>query len=474
MATTKSVTALLLLMFASSAVDAQVENPTNGHFYFIAGERASFEDSRLLAEAVGGALLAVNDDLEQLWIADQVLGLPHSYWLGLSDEEEEGAFLWDSGEPFDYQNWQAGEPDNGDGAAPEDAGRLGVSPGRSWYDDSVLSGLNRPIIEYLEAPTPPVSNLEATPQLNSVSLSWQNPLDFDIIEIYRGGRLIDVAPGSATEAYDPYAEIPTADYWVIGRVGQLPATPALISSQAIDLNYILYISQVIVAEGQLAEVAVGLSHVEPAFGWSYGACHEATELELLSVDIGSGTTSSGWGGQGPAFYSAQLLPGGFTVGVVVDFDHPTMALEERVLDIATYQGVAAVPFESALNFCDSLGSPPVEVAVISPTAQSHLPVQDGGSVEIRRREFIRADTNSTGTVDIADPLFLAAYLFSDGETPACLVSADVNSDLAVDVSDVISSLMHLFSGGPAPAAPYPLCGSEPSVSLDCAIPLNCP
>ncbi|HIA26729.1 MAG TPA: hypothetical protein EYN79_01185 [Planctomycetes bacterium] len=470
----RPVLVMVIVTIFSGAIFAQVENPANGHFYFVSDVREPIDESRLLAAHVGGVLVAVNDADEQQWIADLLLGLSHSYWLGLSDELEEGVFLWDSGEPFDYQNWQAGEPDNGNGAAPEDAARMGISSGRSWYDVSVLSSLNRPIIEYLEAPTPPVSDLEALPGIRSVTLSWQNPILYDAIDIFRQGGLIATIGGSSTEYFDPNASIPNGVYWVIGKVAQSPAVPALVFSQAIDPNYILNIPEAIVAEGESVQVSVTMTHTEPAWGWSYGICHDGGELELLSVDMGSGTAISGWGGQGPAFYAVQILPGGFAVGVIVDFDHPAMAMSERELDIATYQGLVAAPIESPLNFCATLGSPPVAVTVVSPTSQSHLPLLSDGSVEIRRREFIRADCNGDGSHDIADPLFLASYLFISGEGPPCRAACDANSDLAVDVSDVIYSLAHLFSGGSAPAAPYPLCGPEPTVSLDCASPSSCP
>jgi hypothetical protein len=34
-------------------------------------------------------------------------------WIGLSDIVQEGAFVWVTGEPLSYTNWQTGEPNGG-------------------------------------------------------------------------------------------------------------------------------------------------------------------------------------------------------------------------------------------------------------------------------------------------------------------------------------------------------------------------
>jgi hypothetical protein len=39
----------------------------------------------------------------------------HAAWIGLTDEDEEGAWLWVTGEPLTYENWRSGEPNNAHG-----------------------------------------------------------------------------------------------------------------------------------------------------------------------------------------------------------------------------------------------------------------------------------------------------------------------------------------------------------------------
>ena len=76
--------------------------------------------------------------------------------------------------------------------------------------------------------------------------------------------------------------------------------------------------------------------------------------------------------------------------------------------------------------------------------------------------FIRADSNSDGTLDISDPVRTLEALFVDGVRPLCLKSHDSNDDGVVDLSDAVFSLFFLFQGGAAPGTPFPSCGEDPS------------
>ena len=89
-------------------------------------------------------------------------------------------------------------------------------------------------------------------------------------------------------------------------------------------------------------------------------------------------------------------------------------------------------------------------------------------------QFLRADANGDGVINIGDAVFGLGYLF--GGTPAiCRDALDTNDDGANDIGDPIYSLAFLFSGGFAPPAPFPSCGEDPSSdSLDCLGTVSCP
>ena len=77
-------------------------------------------------------------------------------------------------------------------------------------------------------------------------------------------------------------------------------------------------------------------------------------------------------------------------------------------------------------------------------------------------------------VDIADPIYDLAFLFSNGPG-VCLDAQDNNDDGLVDIADPVYSLAFNFSGGSPPLAPWPACGPDPTAdSIDCSVAPICP
>lgn len=90
-------------------------------------------------------------------------------------------------------------------------------------------------------------------------------------------------------------------------------------------------------------------------------------------------------------------------------------------------------------------------------------------------EFVRGDCNGDGAYDIGDPIALLGVLFGGAGDALCLDSCDANDDGAMDIADAIRILGSLFSMGLAPAAPFPDCGTDPTMDmLDCIFYVPCP
>lgn len=77
-------------------------NPANGHAYKKIYCH-SIEDAIAKASAENAYLVSINDKAENEWIT-KILG-GRNFWIGLSDVTEEGKWVWHSGEPLTYTNW---------------------------------------------------------------------------------------------------------------------------------------------------------------------------------------------------------------------------------------------------------------------------------------------------------------------------------------------------------------------------------
>ncbi len=83
------------------------------------------------------------------------------------------------------------------------------------------------------------------------------------------------------------------------------------------------------------------------------------------------------------------------------------------------------------------------------------------------RRFARGDANGDGGLDVSDAINLLGGLFL-GEPVACFDAGDADDGGSADIADAIAILLHLFLGGPQPAAPFPMCGVDPTAdALEC-------
>jgi len=103
-------------------VSGPVVNPANNHSYYLLGP-ATWTASQTQAIGLGGNLVTINDAAENTFVTSTFLnfgGIRRDLWIGLSDTVVEGTYKWADGTPFSYSNWEPGQPDNGDGAFPNE------------------------------------------------------------------------------------------------------------------------------------------------------------------------------------------------------------------------------------------------------------------------------------------------------------------------------------------------------------------
>jgi hypothetical protein len=96
----------------------------------------------------------------------------------------------------------------------------------------------------------------------------------------------------------------------------------------------------------------------------------------------------------------------------------------------------------------------VDIVVTSEdTLEGQVFLNDGTCIS---RAAEPGDANADGTVNIADPVAILAYLFASGSL-RCPGVAEVNGDGRLNMADPVYILQHLFAQGPPLPSdgPYP-------------------
>lgn len=171
---------------SASAADVGpwIYNPATHHTYAQVGG-VTWADAEAYGVRVGGHLVTVDNEEEQLWLTET---FPDGWqWIGLNDRAREGVWVWSSGKRVTYTAWQENEPDDWKGFDPlgEDAAVLNSdSPGWITISERWLG------IGIVEVPGKPKD------------LSWNQP-----VQGFHDGTTLEVAPGdecyAAGWAWDP-------------------------------------------------------------------------------------------------------------------------------------------------------------------------------------------------------------------------------------------------------------------------------
>ena len=183
---------------------------------------------------------------------------------------------------------------------------------------------------------------------------------------------------------------PVPSSWVpvrrmgLGFAALIAITCATASVSAQD-SYTLNASSVQVSPGGVADVVVTLdsSLGSDVSGWSYGVCHDPLALSLQSVDDGNATLTSNLGGP-VHFEELNLFAGGYTHAAVICFSLcaslPVGPSHE--LTIGHYTALGANGSIADVTFCDTLGSPPVDLIIVDQGTGEWVPSLAGGTVTV--------------------------------------------------------------------------------------------
>jgi hypothetical protein len=137
----------------------------NGHWYDVVWDQSGlyWEAAKTSAESKGGHLATISSEGENLFVWNLLNdnladGTQYrSYWLGASDVAQEGQWAWVTGEPWLFDNWHPGEPNNGIGGSFEgmqDYLHFWDTDSGEWDDMDNGRHVGGYVIEYEQAPVP--------------------------------------------------------------------------------------------------------------------------------------------------------------------------------------------------------------------------------------------------------------------------------------------------------------------------------
>ncbi|NCG55422.1 MAG: hypothetical protein GWP35_00805 [Proteobacteria bacterium] len=230
-----------------------------------------------------------------------------------------------------------------------------------------------------------------------------------------------------------------------------------------------------VEQASSAAADVFLNAPLPYYGFSLGMTHDGSQLAIAEVTAGSSLSALN-GGAGPEYLLVDTDPvgaDGLVVACLASISDALTTLpagtEEQLMTV-TYNALAlSTPGITNINFSEDLipaaGSPATPI-VISLGSTAAIVSSSGDSIEITPAPlgtpFKRGDFDGNGGVNLADPINMLQYLFSNGPEPSCLKIIDIDDSGVIQLNDPVLMLSYLFSGGAAPEAPFEECGIDPT------------
>ncbi len=174
------------------------------------------------ARVNGGRLATIKNSVISEKISQKAKELKGYFYIGLTDREKEGTFVWSDGKKADYTNFAAGEPNNG-GITVGNQNYGVIQPTGYWDDNNGYNEKIGFIVEYgkSETPTPTPDNSQSGSNSSIFSGSKSKVIP---PKKSNADQQVDSAPTSDSKAYKTVSRSDLSIGLFVGEGGRKKAT----------------------------------------------------------------------------------------------------------------------------------------------------------------------------------------------------------------------------------------------------------
>ncbi|XP_026069138.1 C-type lectin domain family 4 member E [Carassius auratus] len=109
-----------------------------GRFYVLSTDVMDWNSSRQRCQDLGGDLVIINNEDEQDFLSKRVNGISDYHWIGLTDSQTEGMWLWVDNNPLNASLLWESPPDDWKSENPLHGEDCVILKGERWGDVSCL------------------------------------------------------------------------------------------------------------------------------------------------------------------------------------------------------------------------------------------------------------------------------------------------------------------------------------------------
>ena len=90
---------------------ARCDVTLNGKCYVSVNTVTNWQTAEAMCVEWGGHLVSIHSDVEN-YVVNSIRDTNDFTWIGLSDTETDGTYVWTDGSPFDYESFASNQPDS--------------------------------------------------------------------------------------------------------------------------------------------------------------------------------------------------------------------------------------------------------------------------------------------------------------------------------------------------------------------------